>query len=134
MTNLSRYPHVPHAGRTDTSAAAAQSIAKTHSSMQLRILDAIRQSDTGLTSDAAANVSEVNPYTARARTAELRAQGLIKDSGNRAPNMYGRPAIVWLATSAEERQQILAAKAANDEAAGGDSHAMSQPVTRDGGA
>jgi len=115
MANLNRYPYVPFAGHTDTSAAAAEAVAKNHRSMQDSAMAAIREAGPeGLTADEAANVMGVSPYQVRPRTAELRAQGYIKDSEKRRPNIYNRPSIVWVATSSEERRQILADKAAND--------------------
>lgn len=56
----------------------------------------------------------------RPRCSELARMGLIKDSGLRLPGEGGGNAIVWTATSAEERALFAARQAAKTEKDGAD--------------
>jgi hypothetical protein len=49
----------------------------------------------GATADELAGVLKHSPFTTRPRCTELRAMGLIRDSGDRRLNSSGRRAIVW---------------------------------------
>lgn len=90
------YPTVPAARPTDTSMAAADSVADRAGSLRDDVLMAIRQRG-GLTADEAADAIERDILTIRPRVSELRAMGAIEDSGERRSNSSGRAAIVWRA-------------------------------------
>jgi len=47
----------------------------------------------------------------RARCSELRAQGLITDSGQRGPGALGGRVVIWRATTPEERAAFAARSA-----------------------
>jgi|SRR6185437_12323045 len=89
-----RYPQVPAEGRTDTSAAAA--VKSDRKTIRVRVL-------ASLTRDGPATSTELSERLAiifedvQPRTSELRAQGLIEDSGERRPTKYGNSSIVWRA-------------------------------------
>lgn len=92
------YPDVPAARPTDTSIAAAESLADGVAGLRRRVLEAIRAAGAiGLTPDEAAAQLELTPFTTRPRFSELREKGLIEDSGLRRANASGRKAIVWWA-------------------------------------
>lgn len=56
----------------------------------------------------------------RPRCSELARMGLIKDSGRRAPGEGGRAAIVWTATTTEERTRFLFRLAAEADQGSGE--------------
>ena len=82
----------------DTSVSAAASLQPDAPTIRLEVLRAIRAAgDQGLTADEVALRLRLTPFTTRPRCTELRAAGLIEDSGRRRANASGRQAIVWLA-------------------------------------
>lgn len=90
------YPEVPGARGTDTSMAAADSVADEAPRLRERVLEQIRGAGArGLTPDEAAAELERTPFTIRPRFTELRIEGSIRDSGRRRENVSGRKAIVW---------------------------------------
>lgn len=90
------YPEIPGARPTDTSMAAADSVADETPHVRERVLDAVRAAGrAGLTADEAAAELHLTPFTTRPRFSELRDMGLIEDSGQRRDNASGRKAIVW---------------------------------------
>lgn len=95
--DLFDYPHNAGYQRTDTSYAAAKSIdAKT---LQGKVLASIRRAgSTGLNLDELVTVSGIDRHSCQPRTSELRAQGLIKDSGLRRELASSRKGICWVAT------------------------------------
>jgi len=99
MTTISDlYPAFPAEGKTDTSAAAAAALREDDCAGRLRglALDYLRLHPDGLTADeCAAGVLE-SILAIRPRFTELRARGLIVDSGLRRKNDSGRLAIVWI--------------------------------------
>lgn len=100
------YPDVPAARPTDTSIAAAESLAEGVAGLRQRVLDAIRAAGAiGLTPDEAAAQLELTPFTTRPRFSELREKGLIEDSGLRRANASGRKAIVWWVTEQRDREK-----------------------------
>lgn len=106
------YPHHPgHRGNRDTSIAAAEEIADSLASMQIRIADAIRDS-AGLTGEEIAEKTGISVYTVRARTSELQAMGWIRDSRERRENPAGRKVTVWawIAPADREKPEKRAAK------------------------
>lgn len=93
-----RYPNAPGFQRTDTSRAAADAIAPDLNDLQALVLAAIEgEGEQGMTTNECARFLSMSKDTVQPRTSELRALGLIKDSGRRRPNDSGRKAIVWVA-------------------------------------
>jgi predicted ArsR family transcriptional regulator len=106
-----RYPHHPGAkGRSDTSYIAARLAAPRAKPIRQRTLEDIERAPA-----TAEQVSErigVHFMICRARCSELRAQGLIEDSGQRGDGALGGKVIVWRATTPAERAAFAAARAA----------------------
>lgn len=84
-------------GSAETSADAAQAIDCAR--MQRLVLGAIRLAKgAGRTAEEVASVLNVPRVTAQPRTSELKAKGLIFDSGVRRTNRSsGKRAVVWVA-------------------------------------
>jgi predicted ArsR family transcriptional regulator len=81
-----------------TSIAAAEALQPDARTLREDVLAAIRAAGpAGLTADEAAARLRLSPFTARPRCTELRAAGLVRDSGQRRANASGRAAIVWVA-------------------------------------
>ena len=95
MTDLFRYPHAPGAQNTDTSRAAAASIAPTAATLRDRVLD-LYQRSRGLTADEAAGKLGLSILSIRPRVTELARLGKLRDSGDRRKNGSGRSAVVWV--------------------------------------
>lgn len=82
----------------DTSVAAAEALQDDAPRLRREVLRAISAAGpAGLTADEAAARLRLSPLSTRPRCTELRAAGLIEDSGARRPNASGRRAIVWIA-------------------------------------
>jgi predicted ArsR family transcriptional regulator len=80
----------------DTSVAAAEALQPDAKTLREDVLRAIRASgEWGMTADEVAARLRLTPFTTRPRCTELRAAGLIVDSGQRRANASGRAAIVW---------------------------------------
>lgn len=95
----------PAPGRTDTSRAAAASIALTVGQMQQHVLTAILAAGPrGLTSYEAADATGIPYATVQPRTSELKKAGKIRDSGMRRENASGRKAIVWIITEGKGKE------------------------------
>jgi predicted ArsR family transcriptional regulator len=89
-----RYPSVPGWKRTDTSREAADAIAPAKAVLQAKVLAALR--DFGpLTADQCAFQLDIDKLSIRPRFTELKATGMIFDTGGRRFNGSGRRAIVW---------------------------------------
>jgi len=98
MTSEMTYPNEPAVGRTDTSAQAAEAISAVSGRLRRLVLGAIRNAgQRGLTTNEAADLLNIGRDSIQPRTSELRALGLIWDSGHRRPNKNGKAAIVWTA-------------------------------------
>lgn len=98
LFDYDRYPFVPGARDTDTSVAAADSIAPQVTRLRRLVLDAIRAAGAaGLTADECAARVDLSVLTVRPRVCELREMRFVIDSGQRRANQSGRNAIVWIA-------------------------------------
>lgn len=86
----------PHSG-SETSRDAAASIRRHLPALESRVLVFIAGRD-GTTNDEIELALGMNGSTVRPRVVELRARGLVEDSGVRRPTRSGRPAIVWRRT------------------------------------
>jgi hypothetical protein len=98
MNDLPLFAYVPHNG-TDTSRAAAESMAPHVSEIERNVLDfVIDAGPRGATCDEAETLLEYTHQTASARLRGLVLKGLIRDSGARRPTRSGRAARVYVAT------------------------------------
>lgn len=83
----------------DTSQQAAKALEPSVVRYRALVFHAIENAGAGgLTADEAADVLKLGILTVRPRCSELRAMGLVKDSGQRRPNASGNPMIVWVRT------------------------------------
>lgn len=97
------YPNSPGFRDTDTSRAAADSVAHDAPALQALVINALRHAgDGGLTADECAARLGLNLLSIRPRVTELKAKGQVKDSGERRRNASGRRAIVWILVPKEE--------------------------------
>lgn len=122
MLTEPQYPNAPSPGKTDTSAAAAEDVARGHRSMQIAIGDLVRANPDGLSSEQVAERLGFSVYSVRARMAELRAMAHVRDSGLRIRNGENRKVIVWrwVAPGAERGELLNAMRpVANDAEPGG---------------
>ena len=93
------YPNHPGSRRNapETSRLAADSIAPLASSIRARVLSVIADAGAGgAIGDDVADHLDLLVYQVRARISELRAAGLIADSGRRRIGASGRPGVVWV--------------------------------------
>lgn len=91
------YPQSPGYRDTDTSRAAAASMAPKAKNIRDRVLEAIRACPS--TADEVAKRIGETPLATRPRTTELKALSMIEDTGSRRPNSSGRNAIVYRAVT-----------------------------------
>ena len=97
MTNQA-YPATPAAGRTDTSAEAAEMLAPSVETIRAQVFEYIRNTTDGATADEAADDLGLSILTVRPRFTELKRLGQIVDSEQRRRNWRSnRTAIVWKA-------------------------------------
>lgn len=99
FSRATEYPHAPAYRNTDTSKAAAEAIKPTAATIRGMVLQAIKaRGDHGTTSKELSELLRIPYEAAQPRTSELRAQELIKDSGQRrASRAEDKLAIVWVA-------------------------------------
>lgn len=90
-----RYPHAPGAKTGGTSQEAADKTKRRAPLLRNLCLDLLIAS-TGLTADEVAGRAGFSVLSIRPRLTELRALGLIKDSGERRKNASGHRAAVWV--------------------------------------
>lgn len=94
------YPDVPgvRKGAPGTSQEAATEMAPHLGRLQKATREAIQSAGhNGLTADEAAAVLGLERWTVQPRLSELKAKGLIVDSGQRRKNITGKRAVVWIA-------------------------------------
>lgn len=89
---ISLYHDTPGTVPAETSAAAMPAPADA-ARLREQCLMLLQQHD--LTADECAELLKKNILSVRPRCAELRARGLISDSGRRRKNSSGHAAIVW---------------------------------------
>jgi predicted transcriptional regulator len=118
--------HPPTNG-TDTSRAAAESIADDAATLRDQVLDLIRASTDGLTTDEVEMRLGLNHQTASPRVWELHKRGLIGDSGKRRETRSGRMARVYRALTTEE---IAAGARALAEELGREAEQLELPFMR----
>lgn len=108
----------PPSNSTETSQAAADSVKEDASTLRSKVLEVIRKTPGGLTTDEVEQLLHLNHQTASPRMWELHRRGLIGDSGNRRKTRSGRMAIVYRALTEQELADITlrAVKAARQQA------------------
>jgi hypothetical protein len=94
------YPHsAGFKGDAETSRQAAEAIAPKLGPLQSMVLSALKSRGAyGLTPEELADVANIGRVSVQPRFSELKAKGLIVDSGRRRQNPSSRkPAVVWVA-------------------------------------
>jgi hypothetical protein len=94
---LATYPDAPGSKGPETSREAAEAIAPKCARLQRLTLETISTAGSrGCTADEASQACEMDRWSIQPRVSELRAKGLIVDSGLRRLNVTGRSAVVWV--------------------------------------
>ena len=94
------YPNAAwHKGGAETGREAAEAINEKLGRLQRHVFDAVKaRGANGLTPEEAANILLVDRVSVQPRFSELKAKGLIADSGQRRVNPSSRKrAVVWVA-------------------------------------
>jgi predicted ArsR family transcriptional regulator len=91
---MQQYPDVPGHNHVPTSIAAAESMVSVAQSIRWRI-HALLLEGYELTSEETASKLDISHDNAWKRFSELRANGVVEDSGITRSNASGRQAIVW---------------------------------------
>ena len=101
---MTGYPdNAGHRG-VDTSVAAADDITPKLGRLQRLAETTIRAAGPrGPTANELAARLEMERWSIQPRTTELSRKGIIRDSGQRRPNVTGEAAIVWIARQPGER-------------------------------
>ena len=92
--DLFSYPQYPGWKRTDTSLAAASSVATQARTLRTLVLYALRAYGPS-TADECAELLKADKLSIRPRFSELSNTGHIRDTGQRRKNESGKRAIVW---------------------------------------
>lgn len=101
-----RDPRTPFVRGSDTSEAAAESVADSVEAMRALVFEAICASgEHGRTCDAIERRMAMLHQTASARVRDLALMGVIKDSGKRRKTRSGRLAVVWVKAPLGSGQQ-----------------------------
>lgn len=96
-----RYPDAPgFKGSAETGREAAEAIAPKLGRLQRLVRELVEvRAGQGITPEEAADVTGQDRVSLQPRFSELRAKGVIADSGRRRRNpSSGKAAIVWVAT------------------------------------
>lgn len=106
MTNLPlfdspappKYPQIAGAkGDAETSRDAAEKIERNQRAPSLRAKCLELLTAEALTADECAAKLSENPLSIRPRLSQLKAEGLIEDTGKRRASSMGEPSVVWAA-------------------------------------
>jgi len=98
LVPVERFTGTPYAAGSDTSQAAAVSIALTAGTLNARIFDYLEAAGAaGATCAELEDAFGLRHQTASARVWDLRTRGYIRDSGARRRTSSGRLATVWIA-------------------------------------
>ena len=93
------YPNAAwHKGEAETGREAAEAINKKLGRLQRQVFDAVKvRGANGLTPEEAADLLSIDRVSVQPRFSELKAKGLIADSGKRRVNPSSRKrAVVWV--------------------------------------
>ncbi len=100
-TRLPLGPPARHNAPAGTSHVAADRIAGHAKDLRARVLAyIIAQGPHGATDDEGETALAIKPQTYTPRRGELVGLGMVRDSERRRPTASGRPAAVWVATTA----------------------------------
>jgi predicted transcriptional regulator len=103
------YPLSPGVAKdSETSTLAAQSMKVSASGMRNMILEAIRNSAHGFTCDEVEAGLKLTHQTCSARIRELVLMGDLRKAGEQKVTRQGRKAEVYVATTEDEKEAILA--------------------------
>lgn len=91
------YPNNPGFKAQETSRQAAQDIKPKASILRQKVLELIRDSVFGISPDKAAAQLGESILSIRPRFSELKAKGLIVDSGRRDLTEFHKASIIWVA-------------------------------------
>lgn len=94
MEHQAHYPDFPGYKRAGTSEDAARFMRKRTPRLKLMVIQCLAKG-VALTADEIADTLDVSFLAIRPRLSELRVEGFVKDSGERALNTSGRTAIKW---------------------------------------
>lgn len=83
---------------TDTSQAAAQAVEPTTAPLQGRVLDYLLRCPQPVSTETIARALDRAYSGIQPRLTELRAKGLVEDSGERGRTCAGRSCILWQVT------------------------------------
>ena len=89
------YPKRAGYKKLGTSSEAAKAMNPVLNQLQSQVLQAIRSSENGLSSDGVVNATGIPDYTAKPRISELIAHGLVVNSGKREVNSKGKNITIW---------------------------------------
>lgn len=81
---------------TETTREAAEAMATRAPQLRVKVLEAIRAADEGLTADEVATKLNLSVLAVLPRVTGLHKDGLIVHSCARRPNASGRSATVWV--------------------------------------
>ncbi len=99
---MTAYPEAPgFKSDLETGRNAARSFTRKAKPIRVRVLEVIERGDA--TPEQVGEAIGVHFMIVRARCSELRAQGLIDDSGRRGAGALGGTVVVWRATTPLER-------------------------------
>ena len=103
------YPNTAwHKGAAETSREAAEAINKKLGGLQRRVFDAVAaRGANGLTPEEAADLLAESRVSVQPRFSELKAKGLIADSGQRRVNPSSRKrAVVWVIRELAPKMEV----------------------------
>ena len=108
------YPDGPgYKGSSDTGRQAAEYYAPQAGTRRAEVLAALEKGPA--TAEEIGERIDLQWYLVRPRLSELRARGLVKDTGNRGAGALGGKVITWSLTTQEERIAFMAAQTAAAE-------------------
>jgi predicted transcriptional regulator len=103
---MNKYPSEPgFKGDAETSREAAEAMQSKCGRLQQIAFCHIRAAGaSGYTADELAEAMGMDRWTVQPRTSELKAKGLIVDSGQRRRNVTGKRAVVWTLPEYKQEQ------------------------------
>lgn len=105
------YPAVAGSkGEAETGKEAAASMNPHLGRLQRLVADTVKSAaEYGMTPEELCEATGLERTTLQPRTSELRAKGVLRDSGLRRLNRSRKKAIVWVYVPEEERAALIAA-------------------------
>lgn len=108
MMRDAEYPNVAGSkGDAETGREAAASINPHLGRLQRLVADAVKVAgDAGMTPEELCQATGLERTTIQPRTSELKAKGVLRDSGQRRRNKSRKRAIVWVYVPGPERAVV----------------------------